>query len=89
MNDGATVQFVIGAISALCAVAGLFFLRFYRESKDRLFLFFAAAFWIEGIDRAILAFSDNPQEGDPVLYIIRGIAYLLILIGILDKNRRG
>jgi len=83
------VPFLIGGIATMCAVAGLFFLRFYFENRDRLFLFFAAAFWIEGIDRAILAFSHNPREADPVLYLIRASAYIIILVGIIDKNRRG
>lgn len=80
--------FALGAIAMACLIAGLFFLRFYRDSRDRLFLFFAAAFWLEGVNRTIFAFSPNPKEADPILYLVRALAYALILIGIWDKNRR-
>ena len=70
------------------AVAGLFFLRFWRDTRDRLFLLFAVAFAIEGLSRAALAGSSNPSEGQPVLYAVRLLAYLTILAGIADKNLR-
>ncbi len=79
--------FALGVISFGCLVAALFFLRFYRDSKDRLFLLFAAAFTLEAVNRTFLAFSENPREGDSVLYLLRAAAYALILFGIWDKNR--
>ena len=83
------LPFVLGLISAACLVAALFFLRFYRDSRDRLFLFFSLAFFILAINRSLFAFSANPAEADPILYLIRAFAYSLILIAIIDKNRKG
>jgi hypothetical protein len=80
--------FMVGMVVMGCIVAWLYFLKFYRETHDRLFLFFAAAFWLEGMNRTILAFTANPREADPVIYLLRLAAYGLLLLGIWDKNRR-
>ena len=68
-------------------VAGLFFLRFWRETRDRLFAIFAGAFWILGLQRLALVFSGNMVEDDTGLYLVRLFAFLLILGAIVDKNR--
>ena len=78
---------ISGAIVMGYAVAGLFFLRFWRETRDRLFVIFAAAFWILGLQRLALTFSRNMVEDDTGLYLIRLFAFLLILGAIVDKNR--
>lgn len=79
--------FALGFVATASLVASLFFLRFYRESRDVLFLYFAAAFGIEAVNRTLFAFSANPSEGAAPLYILRAFAYTLILVGILNKNR--
>ena len=79
--------FLLGAVAMGFLVAGLFFLRFWRETRDRLFLAFAASFFIEAVNRAALALSSKPNEGAPFFYLVRLIAYLLILVAIADKNR--
>ncbi|HEY7613921.1 MAG TPA: DUF5985 family protein [Gemmatimonadales bacterium] len=78
---------VSGAIIMGYVVAGLFFLRFWRETRDRLFLIFAGAFWILGVQRLALAFMGNMVEDDTGLYLVRLFAFLLILGAIVDKNR--
>lgn len=47
--------FVSGAISALALVATLVFLRFFRQSRDRFFLYFALAFALHALARAAAA----------------------------------
>lgn len=76
-----------GAIALGFAAAGLFFLRFWRESRDRLFLFFALAFVVMAVNRVGLALAAQQGEQHDVLYWIRLLAYVLILIAIVDKNR--
>lgn len=78
---------LLGAIAMASFVAGLFFLRFWKSSKDRFFLFFAIAFWIEAVNRMMLALMVPSSEGIPVLYLIRFLAFGLILFAIVDKNR--
>jgi len=79
---------LLGAIAATNAVAGMFFLRFWKRSGDRFFLLFAASFFVEGVNRAALALTEHPTDGAPVFYVVRLLAFTLILIAIADKNRR-
>jgi hypothetical protein len=80
--------FALGFVATASLVASVFFLRFYRESRDPLFLYFAGAFGIEALNRTLLAFMTNPSEGSPTLYLLRACAYSLIIVGIYAKNRQ-
>jgi hypothetical protein len=79
---------VMGAIAMASAVAALFFLRFWRDTGDRLFAMFAAAFILLGVTRIGLALSQSHFEGQTYWYWVRLAAFLLILVAIVDKNRR-
>ncbi len=79
-------QFMWGAIVMACATAGVFFLRFWRKTHDRLFAIFALAFWILGVHWLVLAWTKQ-TEVHFGLYAIRLLAFLLILFAIIDKNR--
>lgn len=81
------VGFLLGVIVATSLIAALFFLRFWRETRDPLFLAFAAAFFVEGINRVAILFVAKPNEGSPTIYVIRLAAFLLILAAIAWKNR--
>ena len=82
------IGLVSGALIAGYAVAGLFFLRFWRESRDRLFAMFAAAFWILAVQRLALVATRTLLEEQSGLYILRLLAFVLIIAAIVDKNRR-
>ena len=79
-------EVLIGAIAMGLAAAGLFFLRFWRRTHDRLFLYFAASFWLEALNRLYLGLSESPSEGDPLHYAVRLVSYGLILVAIAEKN---
>lgn len=78
---------LLGAIAMASVVAGLFFLRFWRDTGDRLFLFFAVSFLVEGVNRWALGLSVDPNEGRPFFYFVRFLSFVLILIAIVQKNR--
>jgi uncharacterized membrane protein HdeD (DUF308 family) len=78
---------LIGGIAALSLVAALFFLRYWRASRDRFFLLFALSFALEGINRVVLFLYVGPDEYGPFYYLIRLVAYGLILLAIVGKNR--
>ncbi|MEP6669022.1 MAG: DUF5985 family protein [Chthoniobacter sp.] len=80
--------FLAGAICMGCLIAALFFVRFWKTTRDRLFLFFAAAFLVLMSERAIRELMDIKTEWVPVVYSLRLGAFLLILLAIVDKNRR-
>ena len=83
------INLMAGAIVMGYAVCGLFFLRFWRRTGDRLFLVFALAFWLLGLQRLALAFTEPVEESRTGLYLVRLFAFLLILWAIIDKNRAG
>ena len=70
-------------------VVGLHFLGFWRRTRDRLFLAFAAAFWLLALSRVALALLGDASETNMPVAMVRLSAYLLILIGIVAKNQRG
>jgi hypothetical protein len=45
------------------------------------------SFFVEAANRLVLALSGHPNEGSPIFYCIRLLAYLLIIAAIVDKNR--
>jgi Family of unknown function (DUF5985) len=67
----------------------LFFLRFWRSTRDRFFLYFAMSFFMEGLNRVLLRCMGGLREETPAYYLIRLVAYGLILLAILEKNRLG
>jgi hypothetical protein len=77
-----------GALAALSFVIGLFFWQYWRTSGDRLFVFFAAAFWLMGTSWGSLVALSPASEGRPYLYLLRLAAFILIAVAIVDKNRR-
>lgn len=79
--------FLSGVLAAGYAVATVYFLRFWTASRDRLFLFFAAAFALLTVQRTALAVTRGPEAEVLWLYIVRLGAFGLILVGIVDKNR--
>lgn len=82
-------MFLLGVIATTSLVAGVFFLKFWRHTRDTLFLAFGVAFLIEFANRIALLFATRSNEGSPWIYVIRLIAFLLILGAILKKNYGG
>jgi len=76
-----------GAIVCAGAVAGLFFFRFWWSTRDRFFLYFSASFWIETASRLALGLLGVSKESEPLFYCLRILAYGLIVVAILRKNR--
>lgn len=69
-------------------VAGLFFLRFWRDTHDRLFVILAAAFWTLSANFVALAMLQPDDETRHYAYLLRLAGFLLIIGGVVDKNRQ-
>jgi hypothetical protein len=80
-------DFLSGAVAFGFFTCGLFFLRFWKRTRDQLFLAFALAFALLGTGQSILALGNIPTEERGSIYLLRLIAFALILIAILRKNR--
>jgi hypothetical protein len=80
--------FVLGAVVLGCTLATLFFLRFWRNTADRLFAGFAAAFALLGIHWTLVALTALTDEHRPLFYLVRLAAFVTVLLAIAEKNRR-
>lgn len=80
-------QVIAGMLVMGYLVAGLFFLRYWRRSRDALFAFFAIAMWLLAAQRLALAVTNENLETSTIFYTIRLAAFLLIIAGVLMKNR--
>jgi hypothetical protein len=80
-------QLFMGAIATGSLLAGLFFFRFWRQTRDRFFLLFAGSFWLEAVNRVALVVVPHASEQEPLFYLLRLGAYSLILLAIWQKNR--
>lgn len=78
-------DFLRGATAMGHAIAGLFFLRFYTRTGDRLFIMFCASFFLLAAIRLGTIIVADPTE-HRYLHWVRFLAYLLILVAIVDKN---
>lgn len=82
------IDLLAGATAVACLAIGLFFLRFWRDSRDRLLLAFAIAFWTFAANRMVLAALDRDHEARVAVYSLRALAFLVIIAAVVDRNRR-
>lgn len=80
------INFMTGAIAMASCVIALFFLRFWRSSGQRFFLYFALSFLVEALHRIYSVWDGAAHEDSPYHYLIRLLSYGLILWAILEKN---
>ncbi|HVX14145.1 MAG TPA: DUF5985 family protein [Pirellulales bacterium] len=79
--------FVQGMSAMACVVIALFFLRFWQSTRDRLFLIFAVAFSLMCATRIVSSALGAAEVHSGYVYGVRFLAYLLIIVAIIDKNR--
>ena len=80
------LAFLSGVVTAGFFVAGLFFLRFWRRTQDKLFAAFAGAFVLLGINQALSYLVDYGWEEAGWVWPLRIAAFLLIIAAIVGKN---
>jgi hypothetical protein len=80
------VTFLAGAVTLGYLVAGAFFLRFWRKTRDRLFLAFGVAFGLLSVNQVLAIAIDAGDENVVYAYLLRVLGFLLILVAVADKN---
>lgn len=80
-------DFVLGGSTVACLAIALFFFRFWRQTRDRLFAALGGAFLIFGANRLILALTSEDGDGRIYAYTLRFLAFMLVVWAIIDKNR--
>lgn len=89
MTTPAFQEFVLGGIAIASFAVALFFIQYWRSTRDRFFLFLAASFLIEAANRTHMGLVSASSETEPLNYLVRLVSYSLILVAIWDKNRPG
>jgi hypothetical protein len=79
-------SFVSGMTTMGYVVAGLFFVRFWWRTSDRLFVYFGVSFCMLAISQAGSALAGLPSEGQSWIYLLRLAAFTLLIVGIIGKN---
>jgi uncharacterized membrane protein len=79
--------FLSGAVVMGFAVACLLFLSYWRRTRQRLFLTFAASFFLLAVNYAWLAITEIPVEERSPLFLVRLLAFGLIIVAIYQSNR--
>jgi hypothetical protein len=77
-----------GILIAEYAAIALFFAKFWAKSRDRLFLMFCGAFAVLAVQRLAIALTQESLEQQAPLYLLRLAAFVVIIVAIIDKNRR-
>ena len=82
--------FAWGVLAMASLVVALFFLRYWRSTRERLFAYFSLAFLGMAVNWTVLAMVNHPvdEAGQAHAYVIRLIAFVILIVGIIDKNRR-
>lgn len=78
--------FLLGVIVTGSLTAMVFFLRFWKSTRDPLFLAFTLFFAIQAVNYAALLAVEHPNEGNFWHSMIRFIAVLGLLAAIVWKN---
>jgi len=84
----AVLQFLYGGLVVVFVAVGFFFLRYWYDARDRLYLWFMVAFWSLAASWSVHLVYATPSESGPIVYVFRLVGFLLIIIAIVDKNRR-
>jgi hypothetical protein len=81
-------EFVSGLITMGFVIASVFFVRFWARTRDGLFLTFAAAFCLLAANQALVALLEVPREELSWAYLLRVLAFAIIIAGVIRKNRQ-
>lgn len=79
--------FMWGACAMASAVIAVFFWTFYRNTADRLLAMFSLAFGSLSLHWVGLAIAQPAEDTRHYFYVLRLLAFLLIIAAIVDKNR--
>ncbi len=79
-------QFISGATMMAEIGISIFFFKYWKRSKDRLFVYFAAAFALLAVSQIVVFCYGDRGNFSIFGYSVRFIAFACIIIGIIEKN---
>lgn len=88
MMNAFPTSFVSGVVAMGYFVLGLFFAKFWRQTRDFFFGIFALAFWLLTANQVAFALGGSAQREGVWIYLLRLCAFVLIIAAIIRKNLR-
>lgn len=80
------IEFLSGAVTMGFVIGAVFFLRFWRRTRDRFFVAFAVAFLLLALNQALAQWLGAADERVMYTYLLRVLGFVMILVAIIDKN---
>lgn len=77
---------ISGAVAMASAVAAMFFLKYWTQTRDQFFMLFALAFAIDSASRFTLALTGVTEDFEPYAYLARLLTFALIIAAVVQKN---
>jgi predicted permease len=87
MHESLVLTFLAGFATLGYLTLGLFFLKFWRRTRDSFFAIFAFAFWLLAANEIAYPSTDAAREYGWI-YVMRLAAFVLIIIATIRKNMR-
>jgi hypothetical protein len=81
------IEMLAGALLLSYLLAGMYFFQFWRRTGDRLFIHFAVAFWLFVLNQLVASIPSLADDTAGYEYLLRVLGFLVIIAGIIDKNR--
>ena len=87
------LYFLSGIATATFAFSSIFFLKFWKASRDSFFLYFCIACGLLAIERVVILLATHQHVGPHQaeisiwVYMIRLLAFGVILTAVVTKNR--
>lgn len=81
------IDFTSGLTAMGFLTSALFFLRFWTRARDALFLAFATAFALLGVEQGLATRFSALREEQSWIYALRLAAFLVIIVSVVRKNR--
>ena len=82
-------SFLSGLVTMGFLIAAMFFFRFWKRTKDALFITFGLAFVLLALNQALIGLSDVSGEERSLLFLPRLAAFALLIAAIVGKNLGG
>jgi hypothetical protein len=79
-------------LTAMTAMASfgvaVFFLRYWHQTRDRLFAYFALGFALFAVNWTALSVLNAFEGPRHLVYLIRLLGFIMIIVGVIEKNRK-
>lgn len=88
MTETGLVMFLSGAVTTLDLVAAGFFAKFWRRTREPLFIGFSVAFLLLACSQLISSWLGVSDERSVYAYLPRAAGFIVIMFAIMRANWR-